>query len=117
MQYKGAYSGDVTYSVGDIVVYTDGVAYHLMKPAPAGTTCHDIRYWNPLVGVLQEVVQIFHTMLSGLAATKAIADEVILDAKTLVLASSTESSTKTYAITVDDEDGLEATEIEEEAEE
>lgn len=118
MKYKGAYSDEVSYEVGDVVIYTDGVPYCLQATAVVGTKPHDTLYWNRMLGPVAECVVMFHDMFSGLlsdvAETKGVVDEVIFDNKTLILDSSTEASTKKYAITVDDEDGLAATEIEEE---
>jgi len=111
MKYKGAYNAGTSYDVGDVVVYTDGIPYFLQNPASAGTGCHDTHCWNPVSEEARDMVIMFHDFLSGLAETKAIADAVIFDDKTLTLNSSTESSTARYAITVDDEDGLVATEI------
>lgn len=118
MKYRGAYSDEVSYNVGDVVIYTDGVPYCLQATAVVGTKPHDTLYWNRMLGPVAECVVLFHDMFSGLlsdvAETKGIVDTVIFDNKTLILESSTEASTKKYAITVDDEDGLAATEIEEE---
>lgn len=116
MKYKGAYSDEVSYEVGDVVIYTDGVPYCLQATAVVGTKPHDTLYWNRMLGSVAECVVLFHDMFSGLlsdvAETKGIVDTVIFDSKTIILDSSTESSTKKYAVTVDDEDGLAATEIE-----
>ena len=117
MKYKGAYSDEVSYDVGDVVIYTDGVPYCLQATAVVGTKPHNTLYWNRMLGPVAECVVLFHDMFSGLlsdvAETKGAVDAVIFDNKTLILDSSTEASTKKYAITVDDEDGLAATEIEE----
>jgi len=115
MKYKGAYDPSASYDVGDVVMYTDGIPYYLQNPASSGTGCQDTHNWQPLNEEARDMVIMFHDFLSGLSATKAVADSVIFDSKTLILESSTASSDKRYAITVDDEDGLAATEIEEEA--
>ena len=116
MKYKGAYSDEVSYNVGDVVIYTDGVPYCLQATAVVGTKPHDTLYWDRMLGPVADCVVMFHDMFSGLlsdvAETKGVVDTVIFDNKTLILDSSTEASTKKYAITVDDEDGLAATEIE-----
>ena len=118
MKYKGAYSDEVSYEVGDVVIYTDGVPYCLQAAAVVGTKPHDTLYWDRMLGPVADCVVLLHDMFSGLlsdvAEMKGVVDSVIFDDKMLILASSTEASTKKYAITVDDEDGLEATEIEEE---
>jgi len=109
--YKGEWSAEKTYEVGDAVVYTDGVVYHLQQPTLKGSTPHDTRCWGRLQAPLAACVLMFHDAISEI---KEAVDGVIFDSKTLILGSSTEASTKRYAITVDDEDGLAATEIEEE---
>ena len=109
----GAYSADTQYNVGEVVVFTDGIPYYLQNPAASGTGCHDTHCWQPLNEEMRDAVLMFHDYLAGLASSKEIVDTVLFDSKTLILDSSTESSDKRYAITVDDEDGLAATEIEE----
>ena len=108
MKYKGAYDASTSYNVGDVVVYTDGIPYFLQNPASAGTGCHDTHCWNPVNEEARDMVIMFHDYLSSIAG---IVNTVLFDEKTIVLASSTEDSDKRYAITVDDSDGLEATEI------
>ena len=122
MNYCGNYNSGTSYSIGDIAIYTDGVPYILLKAAPAGTSCHDTLYWNrvqpPLADALVAIHGAIDTMFDNLASEgEAITDlsEVIVDNKTIVLASSTEDSTKKFAITVDDDGDISATEIEEEA--
>lgn len=54
MKLKGEYNGSTTYSIGDVVRYTDGVVYVMHKAAAAGTTPVDTAYWtraNDLVQV------------------------------------------------------------------
>jgi len=118
LSYKGDWTSEKTYEVGDVVVYSDGVVYYLQRPTLTGSTPHDTRCWGRLQAPLAACVLMFHDMFSGLlsdvAETKDVVDAVIFDNKTIILDSSTEASTKKYAITVDDEDGLAATEIEEE---
>lgn len=58
MTLKGNYSSGTTYSVGDVVKYTDGVAYNLQHPAPAGTPPVDTRYWGRVGQPLQDIVTI-----------------------------------------------------------
>ena len=66
MNYKGSYSGGTSYSVDDVAVYTDGVAYRLFKAAASGTACHDVRYWERVEQPLQEAVTLFHSMLTSI---------------------------------------------------
>ena len=123
MKYKGDYASGTSYSVDDVVVYTDGIPYRLQNPAPAGTTPHDTGAWNRLLGPMASAVVMFHDMFAGLltsaasaADTKTVVDAMLFDAKTIVLASSTASSEKSFAITVDDDGDLSATEITDEEE-
>ena len=50
------------------------------------------------------------------AATKAVVDSMLFDSKTIMLASSTADSDKVFAITVDDDGDVSATEVTEEEE-
>lgn len=139
MNLKGAYNNLTQYTVGDVVVFTDGVVYHLQKPAKAGVSPAETRNWARLDQRLGEAVKLIMdaiTMATTAAAsdvTKKIANNLtttgsgkILDArqgqalktlidgrvseKTLTLASSTAESTKVFEITVDDSGELTATE-------
>ena len=105
LSYKGDWTSEKTYEVGDVVVYSDGVVYYLQRPALSGSTPHDTKCWNRLQPALAANVLMFHDFLSDMG-------EVVFDSKTLILGSSTEGSAKRYAVTVDDDDGLAATEIE-----
>lgn len=119
MKYTGAYDSNAEYAVGDIAVYTDGVAYHLTKPAPEGTSCHDVRYWSRLQPPLADAILAFHEAISNINETVSSFGEsitalesVVVDDKTLALGSSEEGSEKVFAITVDDDGDITATEIE-----
>lgn len=116
MKYKGVYSDGATYDVGDVVVFTDGIPYCLQKPAPVGTGCHNTLYWSRTIEEVADMVSLFHSFLMGLLftseETSSIVNSMLFDDKTIILKSSTEESDKRYAVTVDDEDGLAATEIE-----
>ena len=158
MKLKGAYSGSVSYNVGDVVKYTDGQIYHLQHPASSGTPPTDTLFWGmvdqqlaqAILMVLDGVNMAVDGALTGKVANnltttaagkvldarqgKALKDLIdtqgeavgglqtdvgtlkgyFKDAKTLVLASSTAESTKKFAITVDDDGELSATEIVEE---
>lgn len=123
MNYCGNYSSGTSYNVGDIAIYTDGVPYILLKAAPAGTTCHDTMYWNrlqpPLADAIVSMNNAINSMLDTISSDGAAItalNEIIVDDKTIVLASSTEDSDKKFAITVDDDGDLTATEITEEVE-
>ena len=123
MKLKGIYNAGTAYDVGDVVKYSDNHVYHLHDPAPAGTDCHNTLYWQRIDQLLEEAVLMIldatvdmATTVAGLETNMAAVQEVVFDNKTLVLASSTADSDKVYAITVDDEDGLQADEIVEEEE-
>ena len=122
LNYKGAYNAGTSYNVGDVVVFTDNVAYNMVKAAPAGTTCHDTLYWCRLQPPIGDAVLTLHNSITSILGTLASdgeaitgLNEVIIDDKTIVLASSTEDSTKKFAITVDDDGEISATEVEEES--
>lgn len=187
MKFKGSWANDVVYNVGEVVLYTDGVPYHLQKPCKAGISPMDTMYWERLNQNAAEVIvmtaELFSDLQTAVANAQAketaisalIAPEytkttfakgtlvthdgklykaknaigtaenwtashwdqttvfaelsailtsigtlntsvtalqgVVFDEKTLVLESSTESSTKKWAVTVDDSDGLQVEEI------
>ena len=69
MNYKGAYSGSTNYAVGDVVVYTDGVAYEKFAASGSGVTPHNTRIWRRVIQPMQDVVLMFHTMLTGFSAS------------------------------------------------
>ena len=107
MNYKGAYDSGTSYSIGDVVVYDDGVAYELFGTAAAGTTPHEKRVWRRVDQPFQEVVMMFHSAFS--AVPKNIDDEAI----------TLKTDDGEYLITVDDSGDtpdLVVTAIEEEGE-
>lgn len=111
LKYKGEFNGLTTYGVGNVVVYTDGLVYHLQQPAAAGTPCTNTKYWGLVPAPLCDVVLMFQdnfdTLSSDvdtLSSDVAELNTVVFDNKTLVLQSSTEGSTNKYAVTVDDAD-------------
>lgn len=71
MNYKGSYDNGASYSVGDVVVFTDNVAYLMKLAAAAGTKPHDQLYWTRLNQPLQEVVTMMHSMLTNINAAIA----------------------------------------------
>ena len=146
MTLKGNYSGETSYSVEDVVLYTDGVSYHLQKPCPAGTPPVDTRYWSRTSQEINDIVKIamdaiamadsndlklannLTTAITGKAldATqgKALKDTIDglsipdnIDDNGILLNSSTEGSTKQFLITVDDDGEIAATEVTPTAEE
>lgn len=141
MNLKGNYSGLTSYSVNDVVRNTDDVCYVLRKPATSGTPPTDTRYWERLAQPLADAVELIMdavVVAKDEALVGKIADNLTTnssskvlsakqgkklkdlldilnpDGKTLVLQSSTASSTKKFAITVDDDGELTATEVTEE---
>ena len=58
MNLKGNYSGETAYGVGDVVLYTDGVSYHLQRPCPAGTPPVDTRFWSRTSQEINDIVKI-----------------------------------------------------------
>lgn len=136
MTLKGDYSDLSSYSAGDVVRWPDGTIYVALKNAPAGIPPTDTRYWERAKQEYQDLIDlILDAFDSGNAmslkvannlttstagkildarqgkAIKGLIDGLNPDAKTLVLASSTASSTKKFAITVDDSGELSVTEI------
>ena len=68
MNYKGDYAGGTSYSVGDVAVFTDGIAYQMIKSAAAGTTPHDVRYWQRVPQPMQDVIKLFYGMLKSISS-------------------------------------------------
>ena len=111
---KGAYSGEVKYDVGDVVVYTDNVVYHLQHPCKAGIPPKDTLYWSRVSQRTEEAVLLIMDAISLLngeieAVQESIPTNVSDDA--VVLKSSTPDSEKEFIITVDDDGELTATEL------
>ena len=114
MNYKGAYSGDTNYAVGDVAVYTDGIPYVMHTDAPAGVPCHNVRYWERVPAPLSDAVVMFHDLLSTVSAAVATIPTNINDEAITLTAGDDE-----YLITVDasgEEPELAVTKVEEEAE-
>ena len=102
MKLKGEYSGSVSYSVGDVVKYTDGRWYFVEKaPGASGVPCTDTRYWNLKDPVTSDILDILGEALMGLNPNP----------QNIVLASSSDASTKTFKIKVVDNGTISATEI------
>ena len=139
MNLKGDYSGLTSYSVGDVVRWTDSTMYVLRKPCTSGTPPTDTLFWERMPQNLQDACDLMldyanakipalannlTTTASGKAldarqgkALKGLIDDLTddleglnPDAKTILLKSSTASSTKVFEITVDDDGELSATE-------
>lgn len=67
MNYKGAWDSGTDYSAGDVVVFTDNVAYVAVKDPPAGTIPHDTHFWNRVDQPFQETVIMFKGMFESIA--------------------------------------------------
>lgn len=112
MKLKGAYSSGKTYAVGDVVISSENQVYHLQHPAPSGTPPTNTLYWGMLdqdlataVLFIMDAIGIMNITIEGLNIPDNLSEDV------LVLKSSTASSEKEFAITVDDDGDLTATEI------
>lgn len=68
MKLKGDWDSGTTYSVGDVVLYTDGNAYHLLNECAAGTSPIETRYWNRTSDLLNTVVNMIMDMIKDIAA-------------------------------------------------
>ena len=77
MKLKGDFNSATTYDVGDVVCYSDGNVYKLLKPAKAGTTPIDTLFWNRLSKELSECVLLVMDGV-GLAVVKAETDVAAL---------------------------------------
>jgi len=73
MKLKGAYSADTSYSVGDVVTFTDGFVYRLSKPATSGTPPVNTLYWERLGQDLGVAVQL---MMDAIDIAKNYADTI-----------------------------------------
>ena len=108
MKLKGDWNEETSYSIGDVVRYTDGNIYHLFKPCAAGITPIDTLYW---VRTSQIVA-----IAAGFALDVQEAIPKNIDDQGITL----KTDDGEYLITVDDSGDtpeLEVTELEEPAEE
>ena len=108
MKLKGNYDSGTSYSVGDVVLCSDGYFYYKFKDCPAGTTPTDSLYWNRLEEPFATMAEMIKSYVDGVAATvpKNISDDAI----TLT------SGDDEYLITVDasgDDPELAVTKVEE----
>ena len=115
MKFTGAYNSVYPYDVGDVVVFSDSedTVYSLQKPCPVGTPPTNSLYWGRVGQPMAQVVLFIRDAVAlanaaAESAATAAAQQAIgnyfFDEKTLILASSTASSDKQYAITVEDGD-------------
>ena len=76
MNLKGDYSGEVTYSVDDVVRWENGDIFVLQKPCAAGTAPVCTRYWGKILGetalcisLMVDMSNAFNTAIESVAAT------------------------------------------------
>ena len=114
--FKGTYSNDTTYNVGDVAIY-ENVAYH-MAVATGSSGCvpgADTVHWLPLDQDTREILLMVQDAIGiadATADTRLDALEEQVKAKELIIGSSTASSTKKFKITVIDDGTIAAAEIE-----
>jgi len=103
MKLKGAWDSGTSYSVGDVVQFTDGDVFVLREPCAAGTEPIDTLYWSKVSSPLKEAVSMIIDAIgiAGEAATAGI-EKYFLNDQTLILKTGEEGSEKSYAVTVDD---------------
>lgn len=114
MELKGNYSSDVSYSVGDVVLFTDGFVYHKQNASGAGVPPTDTSVWGKVNQTLAEAVKMVIDGI-GIANSDDVSPSDIpsnISENAILLNSSTEDSTKQFLITVDDDGELTATEVE-----
>jgi hypothetical protein len=101
MNYKGDYAGGTSYNIGDVVVYTDGVAYQKIKASGAGITPHDVRIWQRVPQPMQDVIKMFYGMLKSTSSSIVELEGMIprnINDEAITLK---DSSDNEYLITVD----------------
>ena len=103
MTLKGNYAAGTSYNVDDVVRGTDRW-YVLKKAASAGTPVTDTLYWQAKDPNDTDLLDLMQSILDKVEAVNP-------DAKTLVLASSSDASVKKMAITVVDNGTISASEV------
>lgn len=97
MKLKGDYSGEVTYSAGDVVRWTDGTAM-MAKESVTGVPPTRTQEWERLPQYMWDVVTL---ILDSIDISKATLDSRISE-DTIVLKG--QGGTDDYLLTVDDSD-------------
>lgn len=94
MTLKGEWSAETTYSVGDVVRYSNGNFYNMVRPGKAGVPCADALYWNILPSPLQECAKMILDITASIDSKipTNISDEAI----------TLKTDDGEYLITVDD---------------
>jgi len=62
MKLKGEWSSDTSYSVGDVVLFSDNRVYGLQKPCAAGITPLNTLYWGKVNQTLADAVRMILDM-------------------------------------------------------
>lgn len=121
MKYRGHYEPETQYDVGDVVIFSDDVSYHLQKPAPTGTGCHDTLYWERMPDATNEIVCMYDSILTDLWSKIGSVEQAIptnVGESSIILKSTDETSEAEYLVTIDesgDDPKVVATLIEEES--
>jgi hypothetical protein len=76
VKLNGDYSGSVTYDVGDIVRYTDGVSYLLLKPCKAGVPPINTKYWDRIPQPMQDVAKLIVSYSDVIGKPPALANNL-----------------------------------------
>ena len=99
MKLKGAWDSGTSYSVGDVVQFTDGDVFVLREACAAGTEPIDTLYWSKISSPLKEAVSM---ILDALELAKDEVEKYFINDQTLVLKTGEGDEEKSYAVTVDD---------------
>jgi hypothetical protein len=94
MKLKGAWVGDTTYDVGDVVRYSNGDVCILQKPCAAGVTPLETKFWGKADDTTTAIVNI---AMDAIELTKGMIPTNI-DSSSISLT----TETGEYIITVDD---------------
>lgn len=81
MKLKGDYDSVTEYNVGDVVRYTDGIAYHKLAECPAGTDPVDTRYWSRTNQVVNDIVGL---VMDGLEMASDAAGAMVNEVQALI---------------------------------
>lgn len=98
---KGDYNGGTSYSVDDVVRWTNGEIYTLLEPCSAGTPCTDTLHWGKildagLAGVVSMMIDLMNATSSSIAEVTAAIPTNIND-ESIVL----KSGDNEYLVSVD----------------
>ena len=68
MKLKGNWAEGTSYSVGDVVVYDDGIVYHLQNACDAGTPPTNTLYWGMVDQITARAVLLIMDAVADLEA-------------------------------------------------